>query len=144
MAITRNAGSTSSSPHQHTVGPAAEVAGRRADDGGERCRDEPDQHADDQRLLQPAHRLREHVAADLRGAEPVLGRRRLEERGEVLVAVAPPGDRLVARRAQEGRDEQQRQHEQGGHRGPVAPQPAQHQLAAAADDDVRSGGRLTG
>ena len=77
----RNAGSTSSrsmSVISTVFSDAAEVAGECADHRGERRRDERAEQADDQRLLHPAHRQREHVEAVLRRAEPVraAGRRR--------------------------------------------------------------------
>ena len=67
--------------HQHLVEHAAEVAREDAEEDREDERDGSRDDADAERLPGAVDQLREHVVAELGGAEPVLGARRLQRRG---------------------------------------------------------------
>ena len=84
------------------VGPAADVAGEQADRHAERERDRHRDDAGQQRRARAVDHARQHVAADLVGAEPVRGRRRLADRA----TSSSPADRrarATARRARSRR-----------------------------------------
>ena len=61
-------------PHQHLIDPAAEIARAGADQEADAGDDHGDQHDDVERRARAVDDAREDVAAEIVGAEPMLGR----------------------------------------------------------------------
>ena len=97
-------------PQRHALRPAAEVGGERADDRGDRRRQERDGEADQQRSTEPVQRQREHVPPRLRGAEEVIAAGRLQERRPVDVVHVPGREHRAEHRQ---RDEREQHHGAG-------------------------------
>ncbi len=107
--------------------PAPEVGGARAHDRRDGDGQDGHGHRDHQRALEAVRGGGVDVVAALVGAEPVLGAGGLGEGGEVGVGEVVRGEQFAERAEQH---EQQQDHHTGDG-GPVAPETAQVEAAAA-------------
>ena len=126
-------------PHDHGVDAAADIARHDADRHADRHRERDREHAFDQRDARAVDDAREQVAAELVGAEPVLGRRRHQHVHQVV---------LVGIVGRDQRREDAAEHEHQHDREPRQREPRAAQLpqrearrAVAGDARARSSHR---